>query len=414
MSNQVTEKPVEVPHKVGDDVGPTCLADIMKGQTHDGDCGTDPHTPPAWLDLDRYNAGRAVFEKHVFNFGLTWHFSLVMGFSVKPLLEALVFTGQSSTPGDAIKRYINTYKFLATWHLGDIFDDTGSDEVQAFSAIQSVRTFHATVRTKMQASLPDTEKYMNQYDMCLVQTGFMGVLVIAPQAFGLKLTQQQTDDYVYFWRCVAHQLGVSDTFNLCGQGNPSSTNITWEVVNQVLLPSEGDAPEPDYDTIVNAYLDGVNGSGIPIFSLRAMQAYTYRTLKKPFPFKLTCADRVRVLLYDFLVLLLAYAPGFAYLANAVALCATRLMLKQSGPCTRGGQGICPVVGAMKSPEEMQALKGKCPGSSAVQKEPFMQRFTRNAFILAATSAVLGMALFWFMVIVGGIAYAAYFVLQHAY
>jgi len=405
----------EAPKKVcDDDVGPTCLADIEKGLTANGDCGTDAHTRPAWLDHDRCEAGRKVFQEHACSFLLNFHFSLVLGFCVKPFIQALIFTGQSSTPADALARYVRTYKFLASWHLGDIFDDSETEDgMSAFTSVASVRNFHKSVRTKMTKSLPGTDVYMNQYDMALVQTGFMGALVVCPTFSGMKLTQQQIDDYVYFWRCVAHQLGVDDKYNLCGRGNPTATSITWEVVNKVIIPSEDDPPEPDYDTLVNAYLDSIGGGGpFPIFTRDAMLAYSYDKLGFTWPKTLSCGDKVRVFIYRCLMGLMLHAPGFAYIANHTVLCATKVMLKNWSFAQCKGPGICPVVGAAKDSE---ALMGKeCPGASrSIQKGSRWQRFSQRATILAGMFLLFCMTVFWFSVIVGGAVLAGYYAVQYA-
>jgi len=404
----------EAPKQVSDDVGPTCLADVAKGLKVDGDCGTDAHTPPAWLDHDKYNSGRKVFEQHSFSFILNFHFSLVMGFCVKPFIQALIFTGSSSNPKDALARYIRTYKFLAVWHLGDVFDDSVTGEgMSAFEAVAAVRTFHKSVRSKMSASLPDDEVYMNQYDMALVQTGFMGALVVAPQSSGMTLTQQQTDDYVYFWKCVAHQLGVDDKYNLCGRGNPDATNITWEVVRQVLIPSEDSPPEPDYDTLVNAYLDGMNGivlgGLLKMWTLDAMLAFSYKELGFTYPKKLSCGDKVRLFGYEFLVWLMLHVPFFASIANAAVLCATKVMVKNWSLAQCSGPGICPVVGATKNPED---LKGReCPAARSVQGSR-LQRFSERASIWSAVAIIVCMTLFWITVMLGGVLAVVYVAVQY--
>eukprot|EP01063_Lacrimia_lanifica_P017780 TRINITY_DN24783_c0_g1_i1.p1 TRINITY_DN24783_c0_g1~~TRINITY_DN24783_c0_g1_i1.p1 ORF type:complete len:408 (+),score=135.97 TRINITY_DN24783_c0_g1_i1:47-1225(+) len=325
------------------DVGPTCLADIVPGKDIEGDDGSDPSVPPDWLDRDRYARGRQAFEAHAFQFLLTWHFSLAMGFAVRPLLEALVFTGRSSTPATALKRYLSTYKFLAHWHLGDVFNPTCT----AYEKAQTVRGYHAQARAAMEAQLGGT--WLSQYDMCVVQTGFMGALVVAPQTFGLRLTDEQRSDYVYFWRCVGRQLGVMDKFNLCGRGEAVAAHITWEVLDEVVAPDEADPPEPDYDTIAHAYLTGMNPLGpcANMWSIPAMLTYAFAFLGKKYSGALTCADYIRLAGYHTVRLLVVYAPGFAWLANNVVLAATYLLLALPDPSAR--EGCCPAVPGTPGP-----------------------------------------------------------------
>eukprot|EP00939_MAST-03C_sp_MAST-3C-sp1_P000314 g314.t1 len=357
MCNQQSES-----RGTDDEDGPQSLADLVKGEEVNGDSGADPTKPPDWFVRSKYEKGRKIFEKHAMSFVLTWHFSLVMGFCIKPLLQALVFTKASSTPKDAFKRYLNTYVFLAKWHLGDVFDASDDDPAGAYLSVQGVRTFHATTRANMEKSLPSNVKYMNQYDMGLVQTGFMGALTITPSGFGMRLSDEEIDDYVYFWRCVARQLGVMDAYNLCGRGNPTATKLTWEIVDKVLLPSEGDAPEPDYETIVTAYLKGMNDAivGIPLWSLRAMQAYSYETMGRTLPGpRLSCADRLRLVLYKCMIAMFLYVPGFAWLANTLCIYALGSNVLDNGKKCSG-----PPLPTLKT------LRLRLPLSASVPSIPF--------------------------------------------
>jgi len=341
-------------------------------------------------------------------FVLTWHFSLVMGFCVKPLLEALVFTGNSSTPQTSLKRYIKTYLYLAEWHLcGDMFDPS----TRAFQSVQTVRKIHDTVRGNMEKDMPK-QKWMTQYDMCLVQTGFMGSLVVTPHAFGMHLNDSEVDDYVYFWKCVARQLGVMDTYNLCGVDYKTSESITWEVIDKVVIPSEVTVPEPDYDTIVSAYVDGANSvfPCLKLWSLRAMNAYTYHCLgqKMPGP-KLSCSDSLRLLFYKTLMFLLRWAPGVALLGNAVALCATYALIRNDDGRVRDTEGgSCPVVGTTTCNTSKKKKKKTCPASSFSKRrqESRCIQILRGLVLLLGSIGLLLLIIFWILVVVFGIGYAA--------
>ena len=327
---------------------------------------------------------------------------------MKPLLEALVFTGNSSTPQTSLKRYIKTYLYLAEWHLcGDMFDPS----TRAFQSVQTVRKIHDTVRGNMEKDMPK-QKWMTQYDMCLVQTGFMGSLVVTPHAFGMHLNDSEVDDYVYFWKCVARQLGVMDTYNLCGVDYKTSESITWEVIDKVVIPSEVTVPEPDYDTIVSAYVDGANSvfPCLKLWSLRAMNAYTYHCLgqKMPGP-KLSCSDSLRLLFYKTLMFLLRWAPGVALLGNAVALCATYALIRNDDGRVRDTEGgSCPVVGTTTCNTSKKKKKKTCPASSFSKRrqESRCIQILRGLVLLLGSIGLLLLIIFWILVVVFGIGYAA--------
>ena len=81
----------------------------------------DPKTHPDWYDLDRFETVIPFFKQHAFTMTLMWHTSLVIGFSLNCLLEALVFTGDSGTPKKALARYMLTFERLIDWHSGNIW-----------------------------------------------------------------------------------------------------------------------------------------------------------------------------------------------------------------------------------------------------------------------------------------------------
>ena len=308
-----------------------------------------------------------------------------------------MFTGNSSTPQTSLKRYIKTYLYLAEWHLcGDMFDS----QSRAFQSVQTVRKIHATVRGNMETSMPK-QKSMTQYDMCLVQTGFMGALVVTPRAFGLHLTSSEIDDYVYFWKCVARQLGVMDKYNLCGVNYKTSESITWEVIDKVVIPSEVTVPEPDYDTIVNAYVDGANSVFplVKLWSLRAMNAYTYHTLGKTMPGpRLGCSDRLRLLFYKLLIFFIQWVPGVALLGNALVLCATYALIRNDKKIRDSDEGgVCPVVGRTK--------KTNCPRISSQRQDSRLTRGIQILGLLLGSIGFLLLILFWISLLLFGCGYA---------
>lgn len=226
---------------------PKSLADLKKGASTDGDCGSDPTIPPPWLDLERLARTEVFLKKHAFTMALIWHCSLTIGFSLNSLLEALVFTGKSNTPQKSIARYTATFQRLLDWHMGNVFDSS----TKAFSSVQDVRHMHAGVRMSMdQAHFKQSDKWITMYDMAVVQTGFMGALATIGDKFGLHCPAEQIADYVYFWKCIGHQvcpplrlgssdhqLGLPDQYNLCAGGLTDAQNIVWESIHEVRLQS---------------------------------------------------------------------------------------------------------------------------------------------------------------------------------
>jgi len=224
-------------------VGPRALEDLKKGVTVCGDSGTSPMQLPPWLDLARCERVHLFFAEHAASLLFSWHCSLCIGFSLPSLLSALVFTGASGDPETSLKRYLRTAAHLVEWHLGNIWDPTH----QAHSSIQSVRQLHASVRAVMTQTMP-VGTWISSYDMACVQTGFMGAVTILPKKFGIHASDQDSEDYVYFWKCAGYQLGIADEFNLCSLGKDVADNIIWEIIEDVLLPDYAHPPS-DYAPI---------------------------------------------------------------------------------------------------------------------------------------------------------------------
>lgn len=105
--------------------------------------GTSNTVPPDWYDEERFLRVNAFFRQHAATLVVCWYCSLTIGFSLPALLGALVFTGNSSTPPECVKRYTATFQHLMDWHLGNIFDSTS----KAWKSVNAVRGMHEMVRT---------------------------------------------------------------------------------------------------------------------------------------------------------------------------------------------------------------------------------------------------------------------------
>ena len=182
---------------------------------------------------------------------------------------------------------------------------------------------------------------INQFNLAVVQTGFMGLATVAPDKLGLILTEAQLSDYVFFWRCVGRQLGIEDQYNLCGGGKLVSDKIVNEVTTQMLLPAAA-KPPPEFAKMSQAYIDALNSvwGGLPLLSVPSTLAVTYWALGKDdeFPGTLTLLDSARFLNYRILFLLVGYCPLFEKAASELLLLVFKLRPPPPPPST------CPFTG----------------------------------------------------------------------
>lgn len=358
-----------------------------------GDSGNDPTAAPEWLDLDRYNKVLPFMKNHAMTVGIFWHCSLVIGMCLNSLLEALVFTGASSTPSTALKRYMDTAARLIEWHVGNIWDTSTT----AYKSIELVRQIHKGVRDSMAKTVTPPEGFcgfLTQYDLATVQTGFMGGLCMVPRKFGLHASDEELADYVYFWRCCGRQLGVSDAYNLCGQGKEIAVSIVEEITNQVVLPMTKNPPK-DYLPMAKAYVDGVNqGSPIPIITVASTNACTYWALGVEGP-KLSFADTLRFYcIYRVLFLMLGYFPGFEAIGSRLMLLGFKFM--PGPPGARERTGTCPFTGITYEagcPVGEATEKGVCPHAPAAGKRD-ESLCTRVARRLLFWYCAFGVLIFW--------------------
>ncbi|CAH1252895.1 Hypp1032 [Branchiostoma lanceolatum] len=120
---------------------PLDLGDLQKGATAPGDCGAPHDVMPPWMDRERFDRGREFIQRHLPGVFLSQYMALLIGFSVAPLLDVLLFTGKSSTVEQAMRRYISTGRRLMLWHDGDVWDVNS----KAHASVMNVRNTHGKV-----------------------------------------------------------------------------------------------------------------------------------------------------------------------------------------------------------------------------------------------------------------------------
>src|SRR6218665_2937729 len=193
------------------------IESLKKGSTVIGDSGSDPKTPPDWMDLERFKRGQQFFQRHIAAISFSLHCSLIAGFEVTNLVQPLAFTKKSDTAPRALRRYLKTFVHVFLWHTDNVWDET----THGHRSTQKVRKMHNAVRRNMTSQIP-TESHLTQYDMALVQAEFMASVLMYPSNFGIKCTKEELEDSVFFWRGIGYLLGIKDQFNICS-GNYKET-----------------------------------------------------------------------------------------------------------------------------------------------------------------------------------------------
>ena len=282
---------------------------------------------PDEFDHARFKRGRQFFKDNIFSCTIAMLLSLISGLSVSNLLEPLVFTEQSNTPGKSLRRYLRTFHHVVLWHFGDVWDTTSD----AHKSVAEVRRMHRSVGSRM-AEQQDVKEwgthqiFVSQYDMSLVQCGFMGAIVMYPHSFGIRCSKKDLSDYTYFWYGLAYLLGISDQNNICNMGVDETRSICHEIEDNVLLPALQDPPGEFYP-MAKALTDGMNTvCHCQVFSVESSLAVVLSIMSAQHP-KLSFADQARMLLLRGLLFIVQYVPFCRYLMNKLFLAGLKDMMK---------------------------------------------------------------------------------------
>ncbi len=291
------------------------LVDLQVGRHEEGDNGSDGSTPPLWYNKDRFSRGQDFFKRHLVSVTIAMHCSLVVGFSLPNLLEPLLFTNMSNSPEKSIKRYLTTFYYLLQWHTDDLFNNHS----RAHKSLMKVRNMHKDVSKNMTNKKSNMRLYVSQYDMALVQYGFMAPTILYPSHFAIQCTEAELEDYIYFWKCVGYLLGMSDCYNMCLSDSYMHTvGVCKEIEQQVLLPTML-KPKPQFEVIAESYCQGINlYFHLPLFTKEAMFGFVYEIMNISGP-TLTWSNWIRVYLYKIFIKMLRYLPWFENKLNSHVL-----------------------------------------------------------------------------------------------
>lgn len=280
------------------------LEHLKKGASIPARNGQDIQTKPPWLDEERFELGKKFMKDHLVVHLLALYCSLLSGLSVANLLTALVFTDKSHTPRRSFLRYIRTYTHIVWWIYGNIWDPNDN----AYKSISVVRKMHSNVS---QAMLKKTGNlYISQYDLAVVQCGFMGVVTMYPKGFGLaKISQKELEDFIYFWRCIGYLLGILDEYNICSGNFHETFSICKEIENDLVLPSMKRPPK-HFQNMANAFSEGFRS----ILTTECTLAFMYHTMGLAKP-QLNFMDNLRLNALCVYVFCIAYLPGFEKILN---------------------------------------------------------------------------------------------------
>lgn len=285
---------------------------------------------PDDLDREKFNRGRQFFKNNIGQCLIGMMMSLVCGLSINRFLSVLVCTGRSSMPTTSFKRYLRTVIYVLRWNYGNVWDTSSS----AFRSIRSVRKLHFSARKLMQKrglecdydvqpgakGQPEVQSeseahtqsvYLSQYDMGLVQCGFIGAIILYPDKIGIHCSTCDLDDYVYFWRWIGYLLGIDDNYNICIGGYEQAYETCRAINQKVLVPSLHNPPAQFYP-MAHAFVDGMN---LPLISTESVIATYFRISGQKCPFSVSFVNLLRMYLMSALFYVTFTVSFFASFVN---------------------------------------------------------------------------------------------------
>ncbi|OWF53485.1 uncharacterized protein LOC110446264 [Mizuhopecten yessoensis] len=284
--------------------------------------------PTRCADIEKLKRGQLFFLNNISSCVFAMLCSLACGLSISNLLDPLVFTKVSDTPKKSLDRYIHTLIHVIRWHLSDFLEKDSPGR----KSLDQVRNMHNAVAEAMTKQQPDEKVVFSQYDMSLVQSGFVGAIVLHPQSFAIHHAVKDLDDYVYLWRFIGSQLGITDQNNICFHGYHPTFTICKQIEDRVLIPALRNPPK-DFDLMAKAFTDGLN-------RLHLVSVYTPEAVIN-FVFDIIGQDRkrqsipneLRIMTYKLMMKLKLYVPGFQFVMNKLVMLFYSCVDKKGSTCS---------------------------------------------------------------------------------
>lgn len=133
---------------------------------------------------------------------------------MQSIYEPLVATKKSSSVSHLFRRYLGTLTHVKSWYDGKIW----ISEDPSFKSLMTVRNMHKMVSDKLNRNVePGQPVALSQYDMLVTQFGFIGLVLLFPQKYGIKWRDHDLNCFLHLWRLIAYLLGIDDKYNICNR-----------------------------------------------------------------------------------------------------------------------------------------------------------------------------------------------------
>ena len=163
--------------------------------------------PPDWVDWQRVERARRLFERSGMGGAVVLKFRSLMGSYVSPAgTKPLVFSGRLQE--QTARRLAETTRFVAAVCSPNGMRPGG----EGWLISVRVRLMHAQVRYLLQSSGRWQQQRwaapINQHDMLATMLLFSEVFIEGLRRLGFSIDEQEAEDWIHLWRLVAWTLGT--------------------------------------------------------------------------------------------------------------------------------------------------------------------------------------------------------------
>lgn len=166
-------------------------------------------TPPSWVNLKRLDSAVEFTHRLGINNGFVLRdLSLMAGYLYPGFNQPLMMTG-------ALNKQAGTRLAETTKWWMDITESNGLRRFHAgFTSTLYVRFIHSIVRYHLKHKQEwDSETWglpINQFDLAMTNLAFSSVVLIGVRALGIFPSQQETEDFLHFWRYIGWLMGIDE------------------------------------------------------------------------------------------------------------------------------------------------------------------------------------------------------------
>ncbi|XP_032687045.1 uncharacterized protein LOC116851587 [Odontomachus brunneus] len=225
-----------------------------------------PEDLPDWYDEKLYKIYQRLYAKNIMSFVINVLVGIVALFAVPSISKVLWYIKRSHTPHLAYKRYYRTILYIHHLYLSDIHNS--NDIYYKFiNAIRSKHTFNSNKAKNGNCG------GIYQRDMVLTQVCAIGYIFVMPEVFGLRIKPEEEKAMLHFWRVMGHMLEIPDRINVCRKNVAETRELLVMLIDK--FSEYLNNPQPEYNELTNALLDGLWYGNIGI-NKEAFLTFTYQ------------------------------------------------------------------------------------------------------------------------------------------